>query len=149
MNTNNKKNTNNTNTNNNKKRKVMKKKVFDISKIKPLTNEEKIAVYNGGSVRNWAKYMRSAKIELPKIYMFCSSLPIRSEDGKRVIVEGKYELGCYWKGKPMTLARFIAQSGYKLPTKGAKDRCIELLAEYKSALNQTGKYAPKAKKDDK
>ena len=119
--------------------------------VQPIKPEDvKVADFNGASVRKWAEAVRSSgENTLPKIYRFVSSLPVRSQDGKRVIVEGKYELGCYYKGKPMTLARFIAGYGFKLPTKGTMKRCDELIAEYKDALAQRGKYAPKTAKASK
>lgn len=126
-------------------------KIVNMANFKPVgENESVISEYNGASVRKWAERAREMGVhELPKLYRFCSSLPIRSKDGKRVIVEGRYEIGCYWKGKPMTLKRYIAQLGFRLPTTGTAQKCDALIVDYKAALNLTGKYAPKAKKGAK
>lgn len=118
--------------------------------LKSISEKEvKVSEYLGTSIRKWAEAFRASGRKLPSVYMYCDTLPIRDEGGTKVIVEGKYKLGCKVDGKPCTLQKFIAEMGYKLPAGGSKERCIALLEEYKSALNQTGKYAPKAKKESK
>lgn len=114
--------------------------------IKEITTETKISDYLGQSIRKWADAYRDAGGKLPKLYYYCDTLPIRSEDGKKVICEGRYKVGCKIDGQPMTFQRFAASYGFKLPSSGSKERCAALCEEYKQALNRTGKYAPKAVK---
>lgn len=120
------------------------------NKIKEFgENDIAIAEFNGASVRKWAEDVRKSGKGIPKVYKFIDSAPVRSKDGKKVIVEGTWKLGVYIDGKPKTMQIWIAQFGYKLPTTGTAKRCDELVELYKSALNQTGKFAPKAKKSAK
>lgn len=120
---------------------------MDIKKVN--VGDVVISEYLGASIRKWAETFRNSGKKLPRVYMYCDTLPIRDRDGVKVIVEGKYKLGCYVDGHSQTLQTFIARTGYKLPTSGSKERCIALLEEFKQALNQTGKYAPKASKPAK
>ena len=111
-------------------------------------NEKKIATFNGSSVRKWAEAVRKSG-KLPKVYYYLATEPIRDENGTRVLVEGKWRIGCYIKGRPADFAQFVAGFGFKLPVSGTKERCRELFEEYRAAISQTGKYAPKAKKGTK
>ena len=111
-------------------------------------NEKKISTFNGSSVRKWADAVRKSG-KLPKVYYYLATEPIRDENGTRVLVEGKWRIGCYIKGRPADFAQFVAGFGFKLPVSGTKDRCKDLFEEYRAAISQTGKYAPKAKKDTK
>ena len=111
-------------------------------------NEKKISTYNGASVRKWAEAVRKSG-KLPKVYYYLATEPIRDENGTRVLVEGKWRIGCYIKGRPADFAQFVAGFGFKLPVSGTKERCKELFEEYRAAISQTGKYAPKAKKGAK
>ena len=111
-------------------------------------NEKKIATFNGSSVRKWAEAVRKSG-KLPKVYYYLATEPIRDENGTRVLVEGKWRIGCYIKGRPADFAQFVAGFGFKLPVSGTKERCKELFEEYRAAISQTGKYAPKAKKGAK
>ena len=108
-------------------------------------NEKKIAAFNGSSVRKWAEAVRRSG-KLPKVYYYLATEPIRDENGARVLVEGKWRIGCYIKGRPADFAQFVAGYGFKLPVSGTKERCKELFEEYRAAISQTGKYTPKAKK---
>ena len=108
-------------------------------------NEKKISTFNGSSVRKWADAVRKSG-KLPKVYYYLATEPIRDENGTRVLVEGKWRIGCYIKGRPADFAQFVAGFGFKLPVSGTKERCKELFEEYRAAISQTGKYAPKAKK---
>ena len=111
-------------------------------------NEKKISTFNGSSVRKWADAVRKSG-KLPKVYYYLATEPIRDENGTRVLVEGKWRIGCYIKGRPADFAQFVAGFGFKLPVSGTKERCRELFEEYKAAISQTGKYAPKARKGAK
>ena len=111
-------------------------------------NEKKISTFNGSSVRKWADAVRKSG-KLPKVYYYLATEPIRDENGTRVLVEGKWRIGCYIKGRPADFAQFVAGFGFKLPVSGTKERCKELFEEYRAAISQTGKYAPKAKKGAK
>lgn len=111
-------------------------------------NEKKISTFNGSSVRKWAEAVRKSG-KLPKVYYYLATEPIRDENGTRVLVEGKWRIGCYIKGRPADFAQFVAGFGFKLPVSGTKERCKELFEEYRAAISQTGKYAPKAKKGTK
>ena len=111
-------------------------------------NEKKIAAFNGSSVRKWAEAVRKSG-KLPKVYYYLATEPIRDENGTRVLVEGKWRIGCYIKGRPADFAQFVAGFGFKLPVSGTKERCKELFEEYRAAISQTGKYAPKEKKETK
>ena len=62
-------------------------------------NEKKISVFNGSSVRKWAEAVRKSG-KLPKVYYYLATEPIRDENGTRVLVEGKWRIGCYIKGRP-------------------------------------------------
>lgn len=109
-----------------------------------------ISKYNGTSIRKWAEDMKKAGNGLPKMYYYNPSHPLRRDgDGNKVIIEGKWRLGCYWKGQPIDFGRFTAGLGYKLPCSGSLERCKELFLEYKSALGGTGKYAKKTGKAGK
>lgn len=118
---------------------------FDITKIKQISeNDTVIHEYKGGSVRKWADSVRDMGItELPELYLYLETVPVRSKDGARVIVEGRYAIGCNWKGKPISFKRFCAGTGYKLPCSGTRDKCLELIKDYTCALNKSGKYANK------
>ena len=111
-------------------------------------NDKKISTFNGSSVRKWAEAVRKSG-KLPKVYYYLATEPIRDENGTRVLVEGKWRIGCYIKGRPADFAQFVAGFGFKLPVSGTKERCKELFEEYRAAISQTGKYAPKAKKETK
>ena len=111
-------------------------------------NDKKISTFNGSSVRKWAEAVRKSG-KLPKVYYYLATEPIRDENGTRVLVEGKWRIGCYIKGRPADFAQFVAGFGFKLPVSGTKERCKELFEEYRAAISQTGKYAPKAKKGAK
>ena len=99
-------------------------------------NEKKISTFNGSSVRKWAEAVRKSG-KLPKVYYYLATEPIRDENG------------CYIKGRPADFAQFVAGFGFKLPVSGTTERCKELFEEYRAAISQTGKYAPKAKKGAK
>ena len=99
-------------------------------------------------MRKWAEAVRKSG-KLPKVYYYLATEPIRDENGARVLVEGKWRIGCYIKGQPADFAQFVAGFGFKLPVSGTKERCKELFEEYRAAISQTGKYAPKAKKETK
>lgn len=120
---------------------------FDISKVKHVSeNDTIIHEYNGTSVRKWAQSVRDMGItELPELYLYLETVPVRSKDGTRVIIEGKYAIGCNWKGKPISFKRFCAGTGYKLPCSGTREKCLELIRDYTCALNMSGKYANKGK----
>lgn len=114
-----------------------------IKTIKTINeNEKKISAYNGSSVRKWAAAVRKSG-KLPKVYYYLATEPIRDENGTKVIVEGKWRIGCYIKGRPADFAQFVANYGFKLPVSGTKERCKKLFEDYRAAISQTGKYAPK------
>ena len=97
-------------------------------------NEKKISAFNGSSVRKWADAVRKSG-KLPKVYYYLATEPIRDENGTRVLVEGKWRIGCYIKGHPADFAQFVAGFGFKLPVSGTKERCKELFEEYRAAIS--------------
>lgn len=136
---------------NNKKSEAVKAVKKSAKPAKEIgANEIAIAEYIGTSVRKMAEAWREKNgKKFPVVYKFCASTPIRSKDGKRVLVEGRYELGCVVDGKKEKLATVFARLGFKLPCGGSVERCDELLKEYRDAISKQGKFAPKAKKGDK
>ena len=131
------------------KREKMSIAMNKMNTVKTISeNEKKISTFNGSSVRKWADAVRKSG-KLPKVYYYLATEPIRDENGTRVLVEGKWRIGCYIKGRPADFAQFVAGFGFKLPVSGTKERCKELFEEYRAAISQTGKYAPKGKKGAK
>lgn len=106
-----------------------------------MAGETIISAYKGTSVRQFAEAWRAEGRKLPKLYLVCQSMPIRNNNGTKVIVEGRYTVGAIVNGQPILLSRIIGAMGFKIPLTGAKDRVLETISDLKAALNQTGKYA--------
>lgn len=128
----------NTNTNTNAPKK-------GIAALAP--DENKVADFNSTSLRKFAEAYRKGGQQLPKLYYYVSTFPVRDEGGKKVLVEGRYAIGAKTPTGIMSLAEIAARLGYKIRTTAKSEAAAkELLADLKAAINQTGKYAPKAKK---
>lgn len=109
--------------------------------------EVKVAEYESASLRKFAAWYRGQGLKLPKMYYYCSSFPVRSEDGKRVLIQGRYSIGAKTPDGIISLAEIAARGGYKIRTSAKSEAAArDLLQELKDAMNQTGAYAPKPKK---
>lgn len=109
--------------------------------------EVKVAEYESASLRKFAEWYRGQGLKLPKLYYYCSSFPVRSEDGKRVLIQGRYSIGAKTPDGIISLAEIAARGGYKIRTSAKSEAAArDLLQDLKDAMNQTGAYAPKPKK---
>lgn len=122
-----------------------------VAKCKKIAKDDEILhAYKGGSVRAFFDDVRKSGAKMPHIYKFIDTTPLRNAKGKRVIIAGRYALGCVTAdGVKMRFAEWVARYGYKIPTTGNAAKCDELIDEYRAAYAQQGKYAPKADKDAK
>lgn len=102
------------------------------------SGETLISAYNGTSLKNLATAWVAAGYKMPIIYKFCASTPVRADGVNRVLVEGRYAIGCIFKGQKTTLSRVMAGLGYKLPCSGTPEKCDELIQKYKSAIKAAG-----------
>lgn len=108
--------------------------------------EAKVANFESGSLRKFAEWYRASGQQLPKLYYYISTFPVRTENKKKVIIEGRYTIGAKTPDGIISLAEIAARGGYKIRTTAKSEAAAkELLADLKAAMNQTGKYAPKPK----
>lgn len=108
--------------------------------------EVKVANFESGSLRKFAEWYRASRQKLPKLYYYISTFPVRTEDGKKVLIEGRYTIGAKTPDGIISLVEIAARGGYKIRTTAKSEAAAkELLADLKDAMNQTGKYAPKPK----
>lgn len=112
--------------------------------------DEILHTFKGGSIRALFEEVRAKGAKMPHLYKFIDTTPLRNAKGKRVIIAGRYALGCVTSdGVKMRFAEWSARYGYKIPTTGNAAKCDELIKEYREAYAQQGKYAPKAEKGAK
>lgn len=100
--------------------------------------ENLISAFNGCSLKGLATAWVAAGYKMPIIYKFCASTPVRADGINRVLVEGRFSIGCIFHGQKTTLARVMAGLGYKLPCSGTPERCDELIKKYKDAIKKAG-----------